>query len=124
MEVFGATEKALFAHAALALAALTTDFKKISPSLEKHVTVEGTDQTDLFINFLREVLYLINGEGFLPRKVIIAEMQPRYLRVTLCGEKYNVQKHRINKEIKAVTYHQAAVEKTAKGWKGRVIFDV
>lgn len=124
VEVFGATERALFIHAALALVTLTTDPEQIALAVERHVSVEGEDQTDLFVNFLREILYLINGEGFLPREVILDDLQPRLLRATVRGEGYDAEKHRIHKEIKAVTYHQAAVTKTAKGWKGRIICDV
>jgi SHS2 domain-containing protein len=124
VEIFGRTREDLFVHAALAIVGLTTDAKRIKPDLEKRFSVEGADQTDLFINYLREVLYLINGEGFLPREVTINEIHTRRLTATLRGEYFNTRKHRINKEIKAVTYHQASVEETEKGWKGRVIFDV
>jgi SHS2 domain-containing protein len=124
VEIFGHTREDLFVHAVLAIVELTTDAKRIAPDLEKRFTVEGADQTDLFINYLREVLYLINGEGFLPRGVSIDEFHSRRLTATLRGEYFNTKKHRINKEIKAVTYHQAAVTETEKGWKGRVIFDV
>ena len=124
VEFFGRTRVELFAHAALAVVALTTDTERISTDLEKHFTVEGADETDLFINYLREILYLINGEGFLPREVQIDEILPRSLTATLRGEYFDTKKHRINKEIKAITYHQASVDETPKGWKGRVIFDV
>ena len=124
IEVFGETETALFAHAALALIALTTDLEKIASVTERHFSIRGEDRTDLFINFLREVLYLINGEGFLPREVHFDEFQPGFVRVKIRGESFNTEKHMIYKEIKAVTYHQASVEQTRKGWKGRVICDV
>lgn len=124
VEVFGETEKALFIHAALALVALTTDFKKIASVAERHFSVQGADRTDLFVNFLREILYLINGEGFLPCEVHFDEFQPGSLRAKIRGESFDTGKHKIHKEIKAVTYHQASVEQTRKGWKGRVICDV
>jgi SHS2 domain-containing protein len=124
VEISGRTRNDLFAHAVLAVIALITDTEQISPDLEKRLVVEGSDQTDLFINYLREVLYLINGEGFLPREVHIDEIHPCSLTATLRGEYFDTKKHRINKEIKAVTYHQASVDETPNGWKGRVIFDV
>jgi len=46
------------------------------------------------------------------------------LKALLRGETYDPARHRIKQEIKAVTYHQAAVEKTAAGWRARVVFDV
>ena len=124
VEVFGTTEEELFVNAALAVVALSTDPEKITSAEERHFTVEGSDSADLFVNYLREVLYLINGKGFLTCEVNLVEIQPHYLRVTVRGERYDTRKHRIKKEIKAVTYHQETVEKTATGWKGRVIFDV
>ncbi len=124
VEVFGETETDLFANAALALVALTTDLEKIASVTERHFSIQGADRIDLFINFLREVLYLMNGEGFLPREVHFDEFQPGFLRVKIRGEPFDAGKHIIFKEIKAVTYHQAAIEETRKGWKGRVICDV
>ncbi len=124
VEVFGETETALFAHAALALVALTADLEKIAPLSERHFSVQGEDRAELFVNFLREILYLINGERFLPCEVHFDEFQPGFLRVKIRGESFDAGKQIIFKEIKAVTYHQAKVEQTRKGWKGRVIFDV
>jgi SHS2 domain-containing protein len=124
IEFFGRTQAELFVHGALALTSQITDPDAITPALEKCIVVEGMDRTDLLINYLREVLFLINGTGFLPRTIRIDVLQKRRLRATLHGELFRAGKHRIHKEIKAVTYHQASIVKTTGGWKGRVIFDV
>ncbi|MFA7684937.1 MAG: archease [Syntrophales bacterium] len=124
VEFFGPTREELYVCAALAVVALITHADCVSPDQEKHFSVEGADETDLFVNFLREVLYLINGERFLPKTVAINACDAYRLTAILHGEHINTQKHLINKEIKAVTYHKAAVEKTEQGWKGRIIFDV
>ncbi|MGZ3608142.1 MAG: archease [Syntrophales bacterium] len=42
----------------------------------------------------------------------------------MAGEPFDPAKHTINTEIKAVTYHQAAVKEAQGMWTGRVIFDV
>jgi SHS2 domain-containing protein len=42
----------------------------------------------------------------------------------LQGEPYDSDKHQLKTEIKAVTYHGLSVEKTVRGWKAKVIFDV
>ena len=72
IEISGRTRKELFANAASALFDVlieNNDSKsktaKRVQGRQKIVTVEGADVEDLFINFLRELLYLFNGEKFI-----------------------------------------------------------
>jgi SHS2 domain-containing protein len=60
----------------------------------------------------------------LMKSCLIREVSPQRLKVLLRGEPFDPARHRILKEIKAVTYHQASVEKTGDVWVARVIFDV
>ena len=46
------------------------------------------------------------------------------LEATAAGEPYDPERHPVKIAIKAVTYHQLAVEQTASGWRARVIFDI
>jgi len=123
----GATLPDLFCNAALALFDLLVEGRGV-PATEapemRDIAVAGADLADLFVNFLREVLYLFNGEGLILTACRIERIDDRNLIAGVCGERYNNKKHRARIEIKAVTYHQATVEKTADGWKGKVVFDV
>jgi SHS2 domain-containing protein len=40
------------------------------------------------------------------------------------GEPFSPERHPVLGEVKAVTYHQASVERTGSGWRGRFILDV
>ena len=64
VEISGKTKGDLFNHAALALFDLLMDAPGMDASQCREITIEGADITDLFVNFLREILYLFNGEGF------------------------------------------------------------
>ena len=64
VEVYGKTPEALFDNAALALFDLMVDAAGIQSTQCRNMVIEGADRTDLFVNFLREILYLFNGEGF------------------------------------------------------------
>jgi SHS2 domain-containing protein len=86
--------------------------------------VQGADVGDLLVNFLRELLYLFNGLGRVLNRVSIMACGNKRLVAQCVVEPYNPERHLIKTEIKAVTYHQLAVEKTKAGWKARVIFDV
>ena len=123
-DVFGRTRKDLFRHAVTALFDNVTDVTAIALTEERPLTITGKDLDDLFINYLREVLYLWNGEGFLVGMVDIRKLGKNSLALIARGEPLDRAKHEILTEVKAVTYHQGAVKKTPTGWEGRFIVDV
>jgi SHS2 domain-containing protein len=124
LEIYGTDEKELFLNAAFAVFDTMTELDHVSAHEKRHFSVEGSDREDLLINFLREILYMYNGEGFLLKDSSISDIGNRHVIGTVRGEVFDPEKHRIKMEIKAVTYHQIEVGKTPHGWKGRVIFDV
>jgi SHS2 domain-containing protein len=126
VEVTGRTRKELFVNAAQALFDVMIENKtgEVSEKQHKKITIEGTDAADLLINFLRELLYLFNGEQFITDGCEIINFTNRKLQARLTGESFNSKKHSIKTEIKAVTYSGAKVEKIKLGWRARVIFDV
>jgi SHS2 domain-containing protein len=128
VEISGRTKKELFANAASALFDIlieNNDSKsktaKRVQKRQKTVTVEGSDVEDLLINFLREILYLFNGTGWVVEHCKIMECGNKKLVARLIGEPFSKKKH----SIKAVTYSGLSVEKQRSGgWKAMVIFDV
>jgi SHS2 domain-containing protein len=123
-EVISGSERELFADAVLAMFGLIADLRGVQAADQRNLTVEGMDPTDLLINFLREVLYLFNGEGFLLKEVAVTELSDIRIVATVSGENYDPDRHTIKTELKAVTYHQAYVRKIDGIWKAQVIFDV
>lgn len=124
VEVYGKTPEELFANAAFALFDIITDISTIETTEERKLVVEGSDWEDLFVNYLREILYLYNGEGLLLKDFFIVEIDTAALQVVVKGEPFDPSRHRIKTEIKAVTYHQVSVTEDSHKWTGRVIFDV
>ncbi len=124
IEVWGKTKKELFANTVEAMFDLMVDFAGVNSVNEKVVTVKGADIEDLLVNFLREALYLYNGERWLVKKCKILELTAGQIVAQLQGEPYDSDKHRLKKEIKAITYHGLSVKKTVQGWKAKVILDV
>jgi SHS2 domain-containing protein len=126
VEVTGRTRKELFVNAAEALFDVMIENKagRVAAKQQKKITVEGTDAADLLINFLRELLYLFNGEKFITDCCEIIEFSNKNIQARLTGESFNSKKHLIKTEIKAVTYSGAKVERRNDGWKARIIFDV
>lgn len=124
IEVWGKRKEDIFICAVEAMADLIVDLKSISDDEENTIRVTGTGEEDLLINFLREALYLFNGNGWLIKQCLAVDVLPQSVTARLRGGRYNPQKQQVKMEIKAVTYHQLCFCKTAQGWKAKVIFDV
>lgn len=129
VEISGRTKKELFANAAGALfdIMIENSANKKAGTIKKEqktLTLEGADTQDLMINFLRELLYLFNGEHWVVNHCEIIECSNKKLKARIIGEQYDNRKHSIKTEIKAVTYSGATVQKIKSGWKAKVIFDV
>jgi protein archease len=124
LAINGASEEKLFANAAFAILDIITDLNRVEARDARRIAVEGDNREDLLINFLREVLYLYNGERWLLKEIRIIRLSEKGLEAEALGETFDEQKHEIRKEIKAVTYHQAEVRQTPANWTARVIFDV
>jgi SHS2 domain-containing protein len=125
VEVTGATPEELYAGAAFALFDLLTDLSVVRARRSREIDVAGENPADLLVNFLREVLYGWNGKGFLMKNCVVRRLTPTRLEALLKGEGFDPVRHRINREIKAVTYHQGSILKTPDGvWIARVVFDV
>jgi SHS2 domain-containing protein len=126
MEVTGRTRKELFVNAAEALFDVMIENKtgEVAANTQTKITVEGLDIADLLINYLRELLYLFNGEKFMTGSCEIIQFTNKEIQARLTGESFNPKKHLIKTEIKAVTYSGLNVEKNKSGWKASIIFDV
>jgi SHS2 domain-containing protein len=124
VEVSAATLEELYAAAAFALFDLLTDLSTVRAGIAREIVVTGEDPADLLVNFLREILYLWNGGGFLVKTCLVREATPQRLKTLLRGEFFDPARHSILQEIKAVTYHQATVYETEDGLVAKVVFDV
>jgi len=124
LEIYGADAAELFENAVWAVCDVMMDSTTVETSETRSFAVEGADWEDLLVNFLREILFMFNGTRFVPRECAVATIDERHVTGQVGGEPFNPEKHLINTEIKAVTYHRIAVRRTGDGWQGRVIFDV
>ncbi len=124
LEILGVDEKALFTTAAAALFDLITDATLLKGQQDQNIELTGQDWPDLMVNWLRELLYLWNGEERLVHKVRIETLEPTRLHAVVSTDAYIPELHPIRNEIKAVTYHQIEVAPHDGGWRARVIFDI
>lgn len=124
IEIFGQDPGELLENGVFALFDLMTDLKAVRPEKSWRISVEGNAWDDLLVNLLREVLYMAAGEGILLREFSIRDVAKFRVTGFGTGEILDSRRHRMEMEIKAVTYHGLEVVRTKTGWKGRVICDV
>jgi protein archease len=124
LEIFGTDARDLFLQAALALTDLIADPRLVRPRKEQVVEVAARDWADLMVNWLRELLYLWNGEEQLVCRVVLEILEQTRLRAKVVTGACDPAVNAIRNEIKAVTYHQIEAGPHKTGWRARVIFDI
>lgn len=120
LRFYGRDRHELFAHAAHAMFSELADLEAGGASSERQVAVRGMDYESLLVNWLNELLYLHETEGEVYSVFEIVKLSPRRLRAVAKGW----QTQSVQTIIKAATYHQLAIEKTADGYTATVVFDV
>ena len=123
-EAFGSTREEVFAHAACALMDLIVDLETIKPGEEVTLQISGPDPESLMVNWLSEILFLQDAEGWLFRVFEIRDLQDDSLRALARGEKFQRSQHQLKLLVKAITYHQLVLEETPLGWRAQVYVDI
>jgi SHS2 domain-containing protein len=124
IKVWGESLKSLFENTAYSMFDILTELDKVKVKESLGVEIEGKRTDELLADWLRNLLYKFNGEGYLLREFNIEEISKKGLKAKVRGEKLNLSRHTLKTEIKAVTYHGLEVKKTGQGWEAQVIFDV
>ncbi|HKY79717.1 MAG TPA: archease [Anaerolineales bacterium] len=86
---------------------------------QRELTVESTDAEGLLVNFLGELLHILEQEGlaFDEYELTLAE---NAVRAKLHGAPVMARKE----EIKGVTYHDLRIEQKSTGLEALIVFDV
>ena len=123
VRVTGNSQAELFANSAFALFDVMSDVETIAVQERLPLEVEGTDRDDLMINWMRELLYLYQGSGYLLKEFKIHEVKDTIVKAEVCGEKINPDRHEIKQEIAAVAYQHGRMEKTGNQWIAQLVFE-
>jgi len=124
LKVEAKTLEALFADA---LAGMSEVIKpgscnkiKDLPIIE-NISIESVDETTLLIDFLSEVLTLSDEKEAVFCKIKLIEFFDNSLKAEIYGAKVD----EFAEDIKAVTYHEADVQKNSKGsYETIIVFDI
>ena len=127
LEIEARTLDELFVDALRGMTDCITELEQVAPTSRRRLEVRAGDLERLLVEWLSEAVYLFEVEDLLlsEAEVEIEESKAGFeLEAAVAGEPFDADRHPVKIAIKAVTYHQLAVEETAAGWRARVIFDI
>ncbi len=124
IKAYGKTLSEAFENIAKGMFDIITNNSEIENIGQYNIELEADNLEQLLVDWLSELLFLnsANNLVFSFFKVDLDEKNNK-LSAKVFGEKFNLSKHKIGTEIKAVTYHILEV-KTKKPYHVQVLFDI
>jgi len=124
IKAYGKNISEAFENAAKGMFDIITDNSEIESTGEYEIHLEAPDLEQLLVDWLSELLFLNSAKNlvFSFFKVELDEKN-NSLSAHVFGEKYNISKHKIGSEIKAVTYHILEV-RNKRPYHVQVLFDI
>jgi SHS2 domain-containing protein len=121
---FGRTLPELYENSATALLTIRADPEEVEPRQEFRLSADSADCESLLVDFLSEVLYLVDGEQIAFRQVRVDALTETAISATGLGEHHDPARHHVKLIVKAVTWHQLKIDQTAEGWSATVYLDI
>lgn len=119
---FGKNSEEVFENSALAFTSVLYE-GKTKKNKKKVFVVKGRDFEALMFRFLEEILFLFETEGFLISSINVKlSKDKKSLKAEISGEQKKEKE--IRHYIKAVTYNDMFVKKSAGKWTAQVVVDV
>jgi SHS2 domain-containing protein len=107
--------------------AMIENLDSIQPLMVRRIDLVKDTLEMLLFDFLQEVIYYKDSEQLLLRikEVHIAEGHGEYkLRAEAAGEILDPARHQQRVDVKAVTFHQFALQRSNSGWEAIVVLDI
>jgi SHS2 domain-containing protein len=126
---WGSSLEEAFSQTAYSLmATITPNLKIITPKVEREITIEAEDKEALLFDFLSEFLYIFDVDELVFNQINVCSIEKfndNYkLRATLKGEKFDLNKHEIGIEVKAITYSFLNIEEKHESTVIDIVFDI
>ena len=124
LRVRAETEEALFADAARGLfSMIVPELDSVRPKQTREFNIAGRERDYLLFDWLNELLYTFDTE-----RILFSQFDVRFtaegLAATARGEPYDAEVHRLDHEVKAITYHGLRLARETDGWLAEVIVDI
>ncbi len=124
IEITAPSLEQVFQDATALLRELTVGSTGVEVRERRDVTVRGDTPAEQLLQFLKEGLYLFAVDGFVPAGWVSDSITPTEIQGAFEGESFDPNRHETQPEVKAVTRHDLALDRTPDGWLGTIVFDL
>ncbi len=115
----------LYDAATRALFDVILDVRTVEPRERVHVSMaDAADAEDLLVRFLSELVFLHDARDWVFRGFEAREIRGDRLDGDALGERFDPARHRMLRQVKAVTYHHLLLSEDADGWSARLVLDL
>ena len=123
-QAFGKTLEEAFTNAALATFNIMTDTTKVKPNIKKEIKIGAHDMNALLYDFLDELLFFLDTEGFLLNKIenIKIDTENFKLEATALGDSH--KGYEVHGNVKSPTYNDMKVEEKDGQWMVQAVVDI
>ncbi len=122
--VRAASLEELFVQAAEALVSIAVNPLCATPLEMRSLRCSGATLEDRFINWLNEVLWLLDGERFLPALFDDLRLEGDSVSALVWGEPRDDARHPPRIVVKAATFHQLVIREHNGMWEAEVFLDI
>jgi SHS2 domain-containing protein len=124
---YGRSLEECLANSVKAIAHAFIGEQKIPAGIVKTVSSEADSLEVLVHDFLSELIYFFATEQYVAveaKKLSVSGRKRYALKAEVLGGVLDFSKHRIETEVKAVTYHDMVVQKEKDGWIIQLVCDI
>jgi len=124
VRVYGESFVDLLRNSALAMMALITGIEAVKPEGDVEFEVEGETGEEILVKMLGEILYLHQVRKMVFSDVALELTEGKKLKGRLRGEKIDPERHELELDIKAATYHNLKIQKVNDRFMAEIVFDI
>lgn len=124
---YGKNKKEVFINVAKGMFEIIAgENKNLKENFYGKIKLEADNLEGLLFAWLNELLYIGETRLVILNKFQIKELSDYQIKAEVGGTKINPPSIKIEKEIKAVTYHRLEIKKDGESglWRAQIIFDI
>lgn len=124
LRVTASSREQLFTDAARGLfSMMVTNLDEVEPVVKRTYEIPGSEDDYLLFDWLNELLYTFESEKLLLSSFDVS-IEEGGLQASAGGELMDLQRHQMEHEVKAITYHGLRVEQVDGSWLAELIVDI
>jgi SHS2 domain-containing protein len=124
VEVWGASFAEIATDGAKALFDIITDRSTVRSESNVRINVRADTNEQLLVAWLTELLFLHETELWLFSRFEIKRAERNGIEAEAWGERLDPDRHPIDREVKAVTYHRLGLEREKDRLRTTIVFDL